>query len=70
MPLVFTEEQIAKQYSAAMDSVNLINNLKAKPTLTDEETQSLKANKDHLKIMINKDFWTTEDLTPLQLASE
>jgi hypothetical protein len=26
-------------------------------------------NKQHLKIMLAKDFWTTEDLAPLQVAS-
>ena len=25
---------------------------------------------EHLVIMLAKDFWTDEDLTPLQLASE
>jgi hypothetical protein len=26
-------------------------------------------NKEHLVIMLAKDFWTTEDLSPLQAAS-
>ena len=43
-----THEQIARQYSAAMDSVKLIYNL--------EDKASLKANSDHLKIMLAKDF--------------
>ena len=51
-----THKQIARQYSAVMDSVKLIYNLKDKA--------SLKANSDHLKIMLAKDFWTTEDLAP------
>lgn len=63
-----TPEQIARHYSAAMDSVNLINELKAKSVLTVEETARMKANKDHLEIMLAKDFWTTENLTPLQAA--
>jgi len=61
-----TPEQIAKHYSAAMDSVNLINALKAKPALTDEETDTLARNQEHLVLMLAKDYWTTEDLTPLQ----
>ena len=64
-----TPEQIAKHYSAAMDSVNLINALKAKPALTDEEADTLARNQEHLVGMLAKDFWTTEDLTPLQAVA-
>ena len=65
-----TAEQIAQHYSAAMDSVNLIN--AGKPELMEdaEWADCLQRNRDHLKIMIAKDFWTTEDLAPLQAASE
>jgi len=64
-----TAAQIAQHYSAAMDSVNLIN--AGKPVqMTDAEwADCLSRNKEHLKIMIAKDFWTTEDLTPLQQAA-
>ena len=64
-----TPEQIAKHYSAAMDSVNLINALKAKPALTDEEADTLARNQEHLVGMLAKDYWTTEDLTPLQAVA-
>jgi hypothetical protein len=64
-----TPEQIAKHYSAAMDSVNLINS--GKPTrMTDAEwADCLSRNKEHLKIMLAKTYWTNEDLAPLQAAS-
>jgi hypothetical protein len=66
-----TSEQIAQHYSSAIDSVNLIN--AGKPTDwkgTDAEWQDcLARNKEHLKIMLAKDFWTTENLTPLRTAS-
>ena len=64
-----TAAQIAQHYSAAMDSVNLIN--AGKPVqMTDADwADCLSRNKEHLKIMIAKDFWTTEDLTPLQQAA-
>lgn len=55
----------AQQYSASMDSVNLINDLLAKPSLTEEEQDTVDRNVKHLEIMVAKDFWTTEDLTPL-----
>jgi len=64
-----TAEQIAKHYSAAMDSVHLINNGKPENMTDAEWADCLSRNKEHLKIMLAKDFWTTEDLAPLQAAS-
>jgi hypothetical protein len=38
--------------------------------MTDADwTDCLSRNKEHLQIMLAKDFWTTEDLTPLRTAS-
>jgi len=64
------EQQIAKHYSAAMDSVALINAGKPEDMLDADWADCLSRNKEHLKIMIAKDFWTTEDLTPLQDAAK
>ena len=64
-----TAEQIAKHYSAAMDSVNLINAGKPVQMSDAEWADCLSRNKEHLKIMVAKDFWTDEDLTPLQQAA-
>jgi hypothetical protein len=64
-----TPEQIARHYSAAMDSVNLINGGKPDFMSDAEWIDCLKRNKDHLDIMLAKDFWTTEDLTPLRNAA-
>ena len=64
-----TAEQIAQHYSAAMDSVNLINGGKPEGMEDAEWADCLSRNKEHLKIMVAKDFWTTEDLTPLQQAA-
>jgi hypothetical protein len=64
-----TQEQIAQHYKAAMDSVNLINAGQPKGMTAEEWADTLKRNKDHLLIMLAKDYWTTEDLTPLQAAS-
>ena len=64
-----TAEEIARHYSAAMDSVNLIN--AGKPEgMDDQEWQDcLTRNREHLKIMLAKTFWTTEDLSPLREAA-
>ena len=69
MEIEITAEQIAKHYSAAMDSVNLIQ--AGKPELMEdaEWADCLSRNKEHLKIMIAKPYWTNEDLTPLQQAA-
>ena len=64
-----TAEQIAQRYNAAMDSVNLINAGKPERMSDADWADCLDRNKAHLKIMIAKDFWTTEDLTPLQQAA-
>lgn len=62
-----TTEQIAINYASALDSVNLINELKAKETLTEDEEKTIQRNLEHLEIMLAKDYWTTEDLTPLKI---
>ena len=63
-----TAEEIAQHYSAAMDSVNLINDLMAQDSRDDLEQDTVARNVEHLQIMVAKDFWTTEDLTPLNNA--
>jgi hypothetical protein len=64
-----TPEQIAQHYSAAMDSVNVINAGKPNFMSDAQWADYLSRNKEHLRIMLAKDFWTTENLAPLQAAS-
>jgi len=64
-----TAEEIAKHYSAAMDSVNLINAGQPEGMEDADWADTVSRNKEHLKIMLAKDFWTTEDLSPLQSAA-
>lgn len=63
-----TTEQIAKHYSAAMDSVNLINKLIATGTLSDADKATIRRNVAHLELMVAKTYWTTQDLKPLRGA--
>ena len=63
-----TAAEIAQHYRAAMDSVNLINEIVASGDTDEESVDALKRNRDHLKIMVDKDFWTTEDLQPFKDA--
>lgn len=64
-----TTEEIARHYSAAMDSVNLINAGQPEGMEAQEWADCLARNKEHLNIMLAKTFWTTEDLAPLQAAA-
>jgi hypothetical protein len=64
------EQEVQLSYNAAMDSVNLLNAGKPE-NMTDEDwADTVKRNKEHLKIMLAKDFWTNENLKPLQDASK
>jgi hypothetical protein len=65
-----TLERIEKHYSAAMDSVNLINGEKPEYMSAEEWADCIARNKEHLKIMLAKDFWTDQDLSPLEAAAE
>lgn len=57
----------ARQYAAAMDSVDLINAYLATPPsgMSEQDVaDAIRRNVEHLEIMVGKDFWTDEDLTP------
>jgi hypothetical protein len=64
-----TAEEIKKHYDAAMDSVNLINGGKPEGMSDEDWAACVERNKAHLQIMLAKDFWTTQDLAPLQAAA-
>jgi len=64
-----TPAQIAQHYSAAMDSVNLINAGKPTEMSAEDWTDCLARNKKRLVVMLGKVFWTTEDFSRLQAAS-
>ena len=64
----YTAEEIQQKYNAAMDSVNLLNAGKPVGVTEDEWADRVRRNVEHLKIMVGKDFWQGQDLTPLQDA--
>jgi hypothetical protein len=64
-----TAEEIQRHYSAALDSVALINAGQPEGMTDADWTSTVSRNKEHLVIMLAKDFWTTENLTPLEAAS-
>jgi hypothetical protein len=63
-----TAEEIARHYSAALDSVTLINNGKPEDMADDEWADTVARNVAHLEIMVAKDFMQDQDLAPLNAA--
>ncbi len=63
-----TAEEIQRHYSAAMDSVNLLNAGKPEGMDDAEWAGCVKRNVEHLKIMVAKDWMQDQDLAPLNAA--
>jgi len=63
-----TEQEIKQYYKAAMDSVNLINKGQQEDQTNEEWADILDRNQRHLQIVVEKEFWTDEDLTPFHNA--
>jgi len=63
-----TSADLTQQYSAAMDSVNLIEALLTEPSLSEEQQNCLERNVRHLEIMIGKDLWPADEVAPLTAA--
>jgi len=62
------EEQIAQHYTAMGHSVDLLNAGQPEDMDDAEWADCVQRNVDHLKIMVAKDFWTTEDMTAANAA--
>jgi len=63
-----TAAEIAQNYSAALDSVTLVNDLMALSSRDDDQKATVARNVEHLELMVAKDYWTSEDLAPLNAA--
>jgi hypothetical protein len=64
-----TAEEVARHYSAAMDSVALLNAGKPEQMTDEDWADTVKRNKEHLEIQIAKgDFYAGYDLKPFQDA--
>jgi hypothetical protein len=63
-----TSEEIAQNYTAMGHSVDLINGSKL-DNMTDEEwSETVDRNKEHLRLMVAKDYWTDENMTAVNAA--
>ena len=69
---VKTAEEIAQDYEAMGHSVELINGIIDGSKMDDEEEADkkdcVKRNVEHLELMKDKDYWTTEDMTAVDSA--
>jgi len=63
-----TEEDIARRYRAAMGSVTMLNEVAADPDAFANDKTIVARNVEHLKLVVEWDFWTDEDLTPFHNA--
>ena len=64
-----TVEQIAVHYSACGDSVDLISAGQPAEMSDEDWTDTLARNKEHLVLMLAKDYWTDEDMTAITAAA-
>jgi hypothetical protein len=64
------EQEVQRNYDAAMDSVNLLNAGKPENMTDADWADTVKRNKEHLEIQIAKgsDYYGTNDLTPFTAA--
>jgi len=70
-----TAEEVAQVYTAAGDSVTLINSIVAQGTITDDDKDTLKRNVDHIEIIKaykkedgTTSIWGSEDFSTYDAA--
>ena len=63
-----TLEEIAQHYSACLDSVWIITDAIADPAKYTSDDTVIQRNVQHLEGMRKADFWTTEDMAPIDAA--
>jgi hypothetical protein len=65
------EQEVARNYSAAMDSVNLLLAGKPEDMTAEDWADTVKRNKEHLEIQIAKgDYYAGYNLTPFEQIIE
>ena len=63
------EQEVQRNYDAAMDSVNLLNAGKPEKMTDEDWADCVARNKEHLEIQIAKgDYYAGHDLTPFENA--
>ena len=63
-----TAEEIAQHYTAMGHSVDLLNAGQPEGMDDAEWADTVSRNVEHLQLMVDKDFWTDEDMTTVNAA--
>ena len=63
-----TAEEIAQHYTAMGHSVDLLNAGQPEGVEDAEWADTVSRNVEHLQLMVDKDFWTDEDMTAVNAA--
>jgi len=63
-----TAEEIAQHYTAMGHSVDLLNAGQPEGMDDAEWADCVSRNVEHLQLMVDKDFWTDEDMTAVNAA--
>ena len=63
-----TAEEIAQHYTAMGHSVDLLNAGQPEGISDAEWADTVSRNVEHLQLMVDKDFWTDEDMTAVNAA--
>ena len=67
-----TVSQIQKQYKTLLDSVFVVEGIIAGSHMPsdkqNDKSKTIDRNVEHMKYMLTKDFWTTEDMSSVQKA--
>ena len=64
----YTKEEVQQKYESALESAELIANGKPEYMSPERWEDKLDRNKRHIEGLLKKDFWTDQDLTPLEDA--
>jgi hypothetical protein len=65
---VVTVEEIAQHFTAMGHSVDLIHEVIASGETDEESLDTIRRNKEHLELMLTRDFWTNEDMSAVHAA--
>jgi hypothetical protein len=65
---VVTVEEIAQHFTAMGHSVDLIHEVIASGETDEESLDTISRNKEHLELMLTRDFWTNEDMSAVHAA--
>jgi len=63
-----TAEEIAQHYTAMGHSVDLLNAGQPEGMDDADWADTVSRNVEHLQLMVDKDFWTDEDMTAVNAA--